>query len=130
MRFVAALVFTLLLAACGDNDSLSSEAAQQLDMRVDEIRAAAEGDDRSLLEARLAELRRTVGELQSRGEVTEARAREILAAAAEVEALSFAVPTTSTTTTTTTAPPPPPDDDKDDDEDRGKGKDEKKDRDD
>jgi hypothetical protein len=116
---VAGLV--VLLAACGsESPELSDEASRSLQYQVEAVRQSAQSFDPAGVEQRLAELRAAVAQLNEEGEIDDARAAEILAAAADVEAEIDVVPTT------TTAPPPPPpptfaDDDDDDDKGRGNG---------
>jgi hypothetical protein len=74
---------------------------------VARVRAAARAHDVVGAKARLDDVRRMLALLRARGDVSDAAARRILAAAATVEADLRLVPTTTTSTTTTTSPPPP-----------------------
>lgn len=73
-----------MLGACGpapkENRALSSLAG-----RVAEIREAAAGRSRSDAQEKLDDLETEVNRLRSTGELTEAKANQILAAAREVE---------------------------------------------
>ena len=126
-RWLVALA--LVAAACGGG----SEGESARRAQVGEVRAAAEAGDVERARTELEELRGLIDGQLADGEVDDAEAMRVLAAADDVEAALGPPPTSSTTTTstTTTAPPPPPDDDKDDDDEdddddgrggRGKGK--------
>jgi len=119
-RAIVGAAAVVLIAACGsESPGLSDEASQSLQYQVGAVRQSTQSFDPAGVEQRLAELRASVAQLNEAGEVDDARAAEILAAAADVAAQIDVVPTT-----TTTAPPPPPtfDDDEDSDEGKGKGK--------
>lgn len=77
----------LLLVACGQQgEGIGQRAFAALDPQVQQVRAAATSGDRAGAARELAELRQTVADLRQRGELTEAGAARVLAAAAEVEA--------------------------------------------
>jgi hypothetical protein len=120
-RWAAPLLCAVaLFAACGsDEPDLSEEASRGLQFQVQAIRDAAESFNPAGVEQALAELRASIAQLEEQDKIDEGRAAEILAAAADVEALVDEVPTTTTTTTTL---PPPPVEDEDDDEGKGNGK--------
>ena len=76
----------LLLVACGQEGAgIGQSASAALDPQVQQVRAAATSGDRAGAVRELAELRQTVADLRQRGELTEAGAARVLAAAAEVE---------------------------------------------
>jgi len=73
-------------AACGGGAAgIGQAASAELTPQVQQIRAAATSGDAAATAATLAELRRTVADLRQRGELSDADAAEVLAAAAEVE---------------------------------------------
>ena len=127
-RALAALVVAAAsLAACGGDTSPLSEAAEvELGQQVQQVRTDAAAGDAEAARGTLAELRAAVDELRRRGELSDAGATRILAAATDVEqALALITTTTAPTTTTSTARPPPPttargDDEDEDDEDEGR----------
>jgi hypothetical protein len=105
-----ALSTTLLIAlavaagACGGKHNGLSDAAQrQLNAMVGQVRAAADAREVAGADRVLAELRRAVHSYQQNGDLSSARASEILDAATLVQARLALV--TTTTTTTTTLPP-------------------------
>jgi hypothetical protein len=114
MKPVALATFTLAtmltvvaLAGCGSSSpGITEDASNQLQLQVQAVRNAATTRDRSLAEARLAELRRTVTQLRDGRKISGERATKVLDAAAQVETQLQTIPTTTTTTTTVTAPPP------------------------
>ena len=117
-RLAPLAIGLILLAACGsDSPAIDEDAARGLQMQVQAIRNSAQSFDPAGVESGLADVRASVAQAKEEGLINDDRAAEILAAAADVEALIGEVPTT--TTTTTTLPPPVDDDDKDD---KGKGK--------
>ena len=94
----------------GGSDGLSTAARTQLTPLVRQVRRAAESLDRQGTQRALADLQRAVAASQKRGDISAAKAVEILRAAAGVESRLALVPTTTTmatttTTTTTTTPP-------------------------
>jgi hypothetical protein len=100
----ATVLIAVALAGCGSSSpGISRDASNRLQLQVQAVRDAATARDRSLAEARLAELRRSVTDLRDRGRVSGNRATRVLDAAAEVETQVQTIPTT----TTTTAPLPP-----------------------
>jgi hypothetical protein len=121
IAMLAAALAAVVLVGCGSSSpSISEDASQQLELRVEAVRNAAAARDRTGAEAALADLRRSVEALRSRDEVSSDRVSEILDAAATVEARLQSIPTT-TTTTTTTLPPPTRGQDEDDNRGRGRG---------
>ena len=105
---LAIMLPAVALWGCGSSSpSITEGASNQLQLQVQAVRNAAATYDRSLAEARLAELRRTLTELRDRHKISGDRATKVLDAAAEVEAQLQAIPTTTTTTTTTPAAPTP-----------------------
>ena len=95
-------ILLLVLMACGQEaDGIGRSAADALEPRVQQVRAAATNGDRAGAAAKLAELRETVADLRQRGELTERGAAKVLAAAAAVEAqLGPGSPPTAQVTTT------------------------------
>lgn len=94
----------LVLVACGQEAAgIGQKASATLDPKVQQVRAAATSGDRAGAARTLTELRQTVADLRQRGELTEAGAARVLAAAAaEVEAQlgSGATPTSQVSPTT------------------------------
>jgi hypothetical protein len=126
---MALVVGLTLLAACGsDTAPMTRGAATELHTRVAAVRAAADARDPGAAANALDELRAAVDRLHRSDELTDARAADIRAAAAAVEAQLVTITTTTTTTTTprTTAPAkptaPPATDDKGNGNGKGKGK--------
>lgn len=77
----------LVLVACGQEATgIGQRASAALDPQVQQVRASATAGDRTGADRKLAELRQTVADLRQRGELSEAGAARVLAAAAEVEA--------------------------------------------
>ena len=94
----------LLLVACGQEGAgIGQSASAALDPQVQQVRAAATSGDRAGAARELAELRQTVAELRQQGDLSEAGAARVLAAAAEVEA-RLAAGTTASTLVTPTIP--------------------------
>lgn len=118
-RLILVAVVLVLLAACGsDSPAIDEDAAGGLEFQVQAIRDSAESFDPAGVEQGLADLRASIAQLKEEDKIDDGRAAEILAAAADVEALIEEVPTT------TTAPPPPVEEEEDDDDkDKGKGND-------
>lgn len=117
---LAAFAFacTFALGACGGskNDALSAAARARLTTLIEHVRSAADSGDRQAVQRALTELQAAVGNYESHGDIGNAKAMQILTAAAGVESRLALIPTTTTTTTT------PPDTRGD----HGKGSDEKK----
>lgn len=117
MILVVVVVVGGLMAGCGgDNPDISDAAAADLQPRAAEIRNLAGQRHADQVAAKLAEMRSLVDDLVQRGELSDRAAREILAAAGEVQGQLVLI------TTTTTAPLPRPSEDghhedEDDDED-------------
>lgn len=98
------LLVLLLLVACGQEGAgIGQSASAALDPQVQQVRAAAARGDRAGAARELAELRQTVADLRQRGELSEAGAARVLAAAAEVEA-RLAAGTTGATQVAPTTP--------------------------
>lgn len=117
----------LALGGCGSDGGISAAAQARLAPLVRQVRDAAESHDTNRAQRSLTELQRAVASFEKTNEISEARATQILAAAARVQGTLGLVATTTTTTTTTTTIP---DDDRDHgkngndgDKGRGKGKD-------
>lgn len=108
---VLVMVFALgalgALGGCGggNGDEISSAARDQLAPLVANVRRAAEAFDPDGAARSLADVSRAVEQLRARGAIGDARAQEILGAAARVKSQLALAPTTTTTTTTTTLPP-------------------------
>ena len=130
-RAVAPMVLVVglaLLAACGgDSAPMTSGAATELHTRVAAVRTAADARDPGAAANALDELRTAVDRLHRADELTDARAADILAAAAAVQDQLVTITTTTTTTTTppVTAPTkptaPPATDEKGNGNGKGKG---------
>lgn len=93
----------LVLVACGQEAAgIGQKASATLDPKVQQVRAAATSGDRVGAARTLTELRQTIADLRQRGELTEAGAAKVLAAASEVEAQlgSGATPTSQVSPTT------------------------------
>ncbi len=104
-RLVVLIALAILPAACATtNSGLSQTARAKLTPLVQQVRQATESFDSDAARRALADVRATVATLRRRGAITQSKADEILAAAAEVESRLALTPTTSTTTTTTTRP--------------------------
>jgi len=89
----------LVLVACGQETAgIGARASAVLDPQVQQVRASATAGDRAGVAAKLVELRQTVADLLQRGELSEAGAARVLAAAADVEAQLGPVATTTPTT--------------------------------
>lgn len=87
----------LLLVACGqDAAGIGQRGFAALDPQVQQVRASATSGDFAGAQRTLAEMRQTVADLRQRGELSEAGASRVLAAAAAVEA-QLGPATTSTT---------------------------------
>ena len=106
---VVVLTFAAVLAlgGCGGQSGggMSSAARDQLLPLVQQVRRAAESRDVQGARRALTELQRAVASHADRGEISPARAAQILGAAALVQRRLGLVPISTTTTTTTPAPP-------------------------
>jgi hypothetical protein len=120
-RLAGMLLAALLIVAagCGGKTAIDARASDQLTAAVARVRAAARDHDVAGAGARLDDLRRIVLLLRANGDLTDAAAGRILAAADGVGSDLRLIPTTTSTTTispTTTTPnppsPPPPRPDK------------------
>ena len=80
------VLLPLLLAACGGGQDLPTETARALQGRVEAVVVAASAGDADAARAGLAALRGDVDAAQRLGRLSDERAAEVLAAAAEVEA--------------------------------------------
>lgn len=86
MRIVICLAAVVLaLSACGGDPGLSTAVAGELQDEVGAVRSAAEEGDADGAQAALEELRAAVDRGVQAGEIDAERARQILAAAADVE---------------------------------------------
>jgi hypothetical protein len=105
---VFAFAVTFAFAGCGgtNDGGLSATTRAQLASLVEQVRSAAGSRDRQGAKAALAELQRAVASYKSQGDISSARAAEILTAAAQVQTNLALVPVPTTTTTTTTTAPP------------------------
>jgi len=119
---VVALTLGIALAGCGSSGSMSDTASRRLGALVGKVRAAAVAHDATRADTALATLRKAVQAYQQSGDISTARASEILGAAARVKTRLPSITTTTTTTTTTTPPPPPHEDHHDHDKHHGKDK--------
>jgi len=122
LLLVIALTLGVAAAGCGSSRGMSDTAGQQLGALVGRVRAAAAAHDATRADAALATLRNAVKTYQRSGDISAARASEILGAAARVKTRLASITTTTTTTTTTTLPPPPNEDHHDHDKHHGKDK--------
>ncbi len=95
-----------VIAGCGGPAALSDEGAASLGATVGALRAAAEAGDVDRARSELLALRTSAAALQASGDISAARAAEVLDAAAEVESSLLLI------TTTTTTEPPDEDDDR------------------
>lgn len=108
----------LVLAGCGSEPrAMDHQIREQLLGHVDEVKTAAENNDRPAAEMALGELHRAIAEAQSRGELTTEAARALLTAtervAEDVRTMPLPEPPAPVTVTVTpdppvAAPPPPP----------------------
>lgn len=108
---VAAVAVALAVGAtaCGSKGNGMSDAAQrQLSALVGQVRNAADARDATGAGRALYELSATVHRYEQNGDLSSARADEILGAATQVAGHLALITTTTTTTTTTTMPAPPP----------------------
>ena len=80
------VLLPLLLTACGGGQDLPTETARALQERVEAVVVAASAGDADAARAGLAALRGDVDAAQRLGRLSDERAAEVLAAAAEVEA--------------------------------------------
>jgi hypothetical protein len=101
---------------------MSDRAGQQLGALVATVRAAAAAHDAARADVELARLGNAVHNYEQSGDISAARASEILGAAARVKTRLASITTTTTTTTTTTLPPPPHEDHHDQNKHHGKDK--------
>ena len=117
MIVVAALAVALALSGCGSgsNAGMSGAARSALETLVQRVRYAAEASDRPATQRALTDLVAALATYRRNGDVSSARAAEILGGVAGVESRLTLVATTTTTstttsttaaTTTTVAPPP------------------------
>ena len=98
------LLLLVLSVGCGQEGAgIGQSASAALDPQVQQIRAAATRGDRAAAARELAELRQTVADLRQRGELSEAAAARVLAAASEVEARLGAGTTAATQVAPTTS---------------------------
>jgi hypothetical protein len=118
---VLALAVGTAAAGCGSSRGMSDTAGQQLGALVATVRTAAAAHDAARADAALARLGHAVHNYERSGDISTARASEILGAAARVKTRLASI-TTTTTTTTTTPPPPPHEDHHDQNKHHGKDK--------
>lgn len=99
----------LVFFACGQDDAgIGQRASAALAPQVQQVRAAASSGDRAEAQRKLVELRQTVAHLRRSGELSEAGASRVLAAATEVEVLlgsTASAPSTTAHAPTTQASP-------------------------
>ena len=119
---VVGLTVAIAAAGCGSSRGMSDRASQQLGALVGRVRAAAAAHDAARADAALARLGKAVHDYEQSGDISAARASEILRAAAGVKTRLASITTTTTTTTTTSIPPPPNEDHHDHDKHHGKDK--------
>lgn len=127
VRGVAAGLLVLAIAGCGSSDEPSNAAAaEELQVRVAEIRSLATARQPAEVAAKLDQLLARVDELRADDELSEPAAADIRAAAEAVAGQLTLITTTTTappTTVIVTVPVAPKDGKgKDDGEDEGKGK--------
>ncbi len=97
-RRLVALVL-LVFSACGQDDAgIGQRASDALAPQVQQVRAAASSGDRAEAQRKLVELRQTVAQLRRSGDLSEAGASRVLAAATEVEVLLGSVASAPSTT--------------------------------
>jgi uncharacterized lipoprotein YajG len=104
------LMCVLLVAGCASSKpSMSASASATLVQQAASVRAAVTNNDLPGAHAQLARLRRTVADLEAKGQLSASRAAAILTSAAEVDTLlGPGATTTNLTTTTTSVTTPPP----------------------
>jgi len=108
---VVAVGLALALGGCGGNGDggLSATRQARLDALAQHVRAAAESLDREGSLRALTDLQDAVASYKNSGDISSARAAQILTAADDVRSRLDLIPTTTTTTTstttTTTSPP-------------------------
>lgn len=99
----------LVFFACGQDDAgIGQRASAALAPQVQQVRAAASSGDRAEAQRKLVELRQTVAHLRRSGELSEAGASRVLAAATDVEVLlgsTASAPSTTAHAPTTQASP-------------------------
>ena len=121
IRIACVLAPVVVLGGCGSS-GLSAQAHDGLAPLVAQVRAAAEASDVSGAQQAIAALVSAVGSDEKSGEISHGRAKQILAAAFQVDgdlplvsttttststtSTSTSTSTTSTSTTTTTMPGP------------------------
>jgi hypothetical protein len=105
-RAAVALALVLALGGCGtSDDGISAAARSRLAPLVRQIRRAAESRDRAGAQHALAALQGAVAASEQDGEISSAKAAQILAAAERVQHQLGLLPAPTTTTTTTTTIP-------------------------
>ena len=103
VAFLCTFALAFALSGCGGGSGgLSAAAQSRLVPLVEQVRRDAESGDRVGTQRALAELRNAVASFQSHGDISSARAAQILDAAAGVESRLAMIPTTTTTPTPTT----------------------------
>ena len=134
-RWLVVVAVVSGLTGCAADQSLSSEAAEDLQQRVEKVRDAVRADDTDAASRRLLELERAVTRWLDSDALTEGRAARILSAAtavaARLDAIAQANPeptptitlVVTETATETVTPSPSETEDEDFDFDRGHGKD-------
>ncbi|MGW1676322.1 hypothetical protein [Saccharopolyspora sp. NPDC002376] len=103
-------VLLLALTGCSSApEGMGAQIREQLLGRVDDVKTAAESQDRSAAEAALGELHRAIAEAQARGELATEAARTLLAAtervAEDVRTMPLPEPPAPVTVTVTPDPP-------------------------
>ncbi|MDA3650181.1 hypothetical protein LZ318_40130 [Saccharopolyspora indica] len=100
----------LVLAGCGSEPrAMDHQIREQLLSHVDEVKTAAENNDRPAAEMALGELHRAIAEAQARGELRTETARALLTAtervAEDVRTMPLPEPPAPVTVTVTPDPP-------------------------
>jgi len=128
-RAVATVLLAVTLTgACGGQADISARARRQLEARLDEVRTAVAAADPLEAQSALKALERAVSQLVSADQLSDERAREILAAAqgvaAQLSLLSSPEPAFSPTAEPSETPSEKPDESgaSHGDEGHGKGK--------
>lgn len=109
---VGVIALFALAPACSEQVDLAPRAQRQLEGDLEALTAATVAADRSGARTALRELERGVAELTSAGQISEARAQQILSAAADVadqlSLLPAPVPSPSPSVASPTSPSPEP----------------------
>jgi outer membrane biosynthesis protein TonB len=107
--FVAIALTATVLAACGnDGVDLAPRAQRQLQVSVDDVRAAVAAADRLGARSALRDLKRSVDQLLADGLISDTRAAEIISAAEDVATQLSLLPAASPSPPPSPSPKPEP----------------------